>query len=369
MNRLVRKLLRIPSGTKDISLGRVGFNSGTDLPPMCPVVTLHRDSESIFVMNLCPSRVGGHNYPPYNTGHLSAKKVTEMPDKGKGVLDDREVQIVDKLDKQMLHNVTKNIKDIGAITFVLSDIRGMKNAHKLVMGSVPDLYPQLSLMSNPLCLATKSRSDLDELCMAMTIYNIENFIPVFNTKRADGIVIVMSLFWPRATAVTQKLSLYDETVLGANKFKENLLYIDGQPQYKAGWLNKGHIHYFDDVMRAEKRRRSTVKSDGKSLIEVLAKIEEDSPAKSPRNSTRGVRVKGLPKINPFDLLELEVDEPAGWDEFGRKDTPSTAASEGLRAPEEAVPEETGPRGPEEAVADSNKRHYYTGTSTSTNHTY
>jgi hypothetical protein len=272
MNKLLRAALRMTKTHAmdgQLHMAKVIFNDEVRIPPLTPVIVRDPGDSRPTIMNIL--QPANHVCPGYCLNTISSKNLERIPDKR--VLYNRDTRLVaDRMDIH-INEIAERVKEQGAVTFITTNLGAMKYFFKS-LDNVKKEFPFSSIVSHSSpSRGAVSKMPHDELTLQVSIYDIQYLIPIFNPRRASGIGIIASLFWPRWSIHSNEFYIKDELVVVVNKTPDNLLFIDGQRQYSEGFVERAYTKHYMGIISGESKNRSQIekskRSEKKSVVELL----------------------------------------------------------------------------------------------------
>ncbi len=276
-----------------------------------------RESGKASVVLYFPTPSGHH--PRYATAFNTNNLYALGPN---GVTSNRRVKITDEFDFKKINKIAEFLKTEGALTILMENPKAAES-----------FISKLGLFKKEFEYSTfyghwpgneSPRVKPDLLTMAITLYDLPCAIPVFNHKKADGMGVTITTFWPKTSEVIGTLYSYDEMSFAVNKYSDNLLYIDGTVIAEQGFVENGYVEHFTKILRREVDRRKGLSKSLRQEKKAAKKLSEETTtrqAESVEQTTDAQTVKfgGLTTNN----VSHDVNSYNTWVTTGSTTTSST----------------------------------------------
>jgi hypothetical protein len=251
--KLIELLLGI-SGQDGAYPAIVVNNEGQNIPILTPVI-VEKDIGIMRGTMYFPS-AEGHQNREYV--HLSEKSLLRL--QPKGLIYNRRIKTVDEFEYKKLRKIQEFIRSEAAITFIIekpeSSIEFMKN-----LGYFKKEFPCTSFCGNITSGNSKTSSAVgDLLSIAVTIYDLQYAIPIYNKKKIDGMAVALSVLWPKSSEKLGRIAFVNEMHFIANSYPDNVLFVDGTKLREKSFVGNMYIAHCIDRMLNEIERRKAEKT-------------------------------------------------------------------------------------------------------------
>lgn len=266
--------------SESVSIGRIVHTSNTSIPALTPILinsatkTKHKKKSvskppisfteepvfGLFKKKSSPKVSILTYFPPNghcNVGNSSivAENDIQVMDT-KQLLDDHQIKTIDKFDFGKLEEISEYAKLNGVITFRLQDPDAVINFFKNI-AYISDLYKyNIFPIHNTGGYDTSSIHD-DILITTVSFFDMPYAIPVYNTKKIDGLGIRICTFWENLSKAERYVNKVDDMYLVVSKSPDNILYVDGQDINSPNFVKGKTINRICDIMQMEKKRQKT----------------------------------------------------------------------------------------------------------------
>jgi hypothetical protein len=204
---------------------------------------------------------------PFSIDQLHESRLTPLPK----IL---RVLSVDALEVEKCNQMNDYVHDVGAISFVIENGEGRAGTIKF-MEHFFKKY-RINLVYNHNVIHGDKEGILvqnknDRIATLVSFFDIQYTTPLYDTKKVDGVGIIIENFNVNQALEDGNTTIYDQTFCLLSNFDENIYCIDGKQLSSPNKITKEYIQSFNMVWKRnllipqpEKRKQESVKAPKKS---------------------------------------------------------------------------------------------------------
>jgi len=129
--------------------------------------------------------------------------------------------VIDNMDE-----VLSGVREAGPVSFIVDDKKNLYKDVKLVISMLHKRFGiNVVLTSSKNGRITMGAEE--QMLLSFTLTDIRNCIPIFDPKKANGVVLHMATYYPMASKKNDQLISSFETTLLFSKYSENITKVDG----------------------------------------------------------------------------------------------------------------------------------------------
>lgn len=225
--RIIEPEFGIPLNAQvDLALTLTKFKS--NVPILSPVIIPSRNllyGGGTAACCFFPSNFNVSDYRKRIDGRSDMFKVVDS----RGLFTGHKIMDVEKFDFGKLERVRDYVKQVGALTFRMFNLKGMYD-YLMRLGRWCGVFKYSCITQQPdygRKYPASSRLSNDRLAMYITLMDLPLAIPIYKTKSVDGIAMTVGLYWPESSNEVSSLFISKELHLIVSNFEENIFCVDG----------------------------------------------------------------------------------------------------------------------------------------------
>jgi hypothetical protein len=285
-----------------------------NLPTPCPGIMRQKDIDTALRGELPLGKRFAHAVIPFSprNGFSVRYRVGVLPQiiptDPKQLINGHRIEILDKFPLNSIREISTVAKERGGVSFIINDRKEMARTVRGLFKSAAKDFKYVECFGQE-TNAYGPENMGDDLALSITLMDLPYCIPIYDTRRLDGVGLIASLFYPKSTEKKGDLRYHDIFALVLSNYADNIFKIDGGSKInKRSGIPGGLVEHLTKTIRTDAQK---AKSEGKSNQSGSVPKTKAKKAKSAGGIvTRQLR--GTPMSTYYASTSSSTDTTSTW---------------------------------------------------------
>jgi len=208
------------------------LSDSENLPTPCPGIMRQKDIETAlrgdfpagrrFAHAVIPFSLRNGSHPRYKVGVASSI----MPIDSKQLIDGHRIEVLDKFPLNSLKEISIMARERGGVSFIIKDRKEMSRTVSNLLKVSKKTFEYVECFKAEHNVSNAAGHG-DNLALSVTLMDLPYCIPIYDSRRVDGVGLIFSLFYPQSTEKKGSLRYHDLCAVLLSNYADNIFKIDG----------------------------------------------------------------------------------------------------------------------------------------------